>query len=490
MSDKKEKQKQFGKKFNFAKILFAIFLGIVFFVLITLCAGLGYAYYYQDKVYPGVTVANYDLGGKSIIEAQELIDAKINNLNDVGISLESQDADKKYDVTYSDLGIFFDKDKTLINAYNYGRDESSTYERYKDIFSALFNNKNIDISLSYDESLFKSQMLKLLSNELQKPENAKFELSDNKVKIVDEKVGYTINLPLLKENIYKHVNGGDLNNYVQIVLEPQDPEITKADLLKDLDPYESIINKKINLTKDNLVFTPSKEDIGSWLEIKKGKNGITIDYLDNKIKDYVKYVSESSDTFTIDRKVDQNKVVLSEGQDGYELDRDKTFSEIKKALESNKNEETIILSYKNVPRKEVVVQSYDVNKGTLGLYPGKYIEVNLSQQIMYLIEGNNQIGSYTVSTGAWDTPTPIGTRTISSKDAMAWSSKYGLYMPYWNDIGGGYGIHELPEWPGGYKEGEAHLGIPVSHGCIRLGVGSAEFVYNWAPIGTPVVIHN
>jgi lipoprotein-anchoring transpeptidase ErfK/SrfK len=226
------------------------------------------------------------------------------------------------------------------------------------------------------------------------------------------------------------------------------------------------------------------------LTVKKGKSGLAIDYLDDKIKDYVKYVSESSDTFTIDKKVDQNKVVLSEGQDGYELDRDKTFSEIKKALESDKNEETITLSYKNVPRKEVVVQSYDVNKGTLGLYPGRYIEVNLSQQIMYLIEGNNQIGSYTVSTGAWDTPTPIGTLTINSKDAMAWSSKYGLYMPYWNDIGGGYGIHELPEWPGGYKEGEAHLGIPVSHGCIRLGVGSAEFVYNWASIGTPVVIHN
>jgi len=490
MQEKKEKQKQFEKKFDFKKLLFAIFLGIVFFVLITLCAGLGYAYYYQDKVYPGVTVANYDLGGKTIIEAQELIDEKVQKLNDVGISLSALDVNKNYDVAYSDLGIFFDKDKTLIDAYNYGREEDSTYERYKDIFSALFNEKNIDISISYDESLFKSQMLKLLSNELKKPENAKYELSDNQVKIVDEKVGYTINLQKLKENINNHVNGGEINGFVQIVLEPEDPEITKSDLLADLKPYELIINKRINLTKDYLVFTPSKEDIINWTTVQKEGNNIKIGFIDDKIKDYVKYVSESSDIFTIDKKVDQNKVVISEGQDGYELDRDKTFLDLKKTLESKNNEETIILSYKNVPRKEVVVQSYDENKGTLGLYPGKYIEVNLSQQIMYLIEGNNQIGSYTVSTGAWDTPTPIGTRTISSKDAMAWSSKYGLYMPYWNDIGGGYGIHELPEWPGGYKEGETHLGIPVSHGCIRLGVGSAEFVYNWAPIGTPVVIHN
>ncbi len=86
-------------------------------------------------------------------------------------------------------------------------------------------------------------------------------------------------------------------------------------------------------------------------------------------------------------------------------------------------------------------------------------------------------------------PTPTGTRFIQSKHPMAWSAKYGLYMPFWQSIGGGYGIHELPEWPSGYKEGEDHLGIPVSHGCVRLGVGPAQTVYNWTEIGTPVYIH-
>ena len=51
------------------------------------------------------------------------------------------------------------------------------------------------------------------------------------------------------------------------------------------------------------------------------------------------------------------------------------------------------------------------------------------------------------------------------------------------------GIHELPEWPNGYKEGEAHLGTKASHGCVRLGVGPAEYLYNIAPLGTKVIIH-
>jgi lipoprotein-anchoring transpeptidase ErfK/SrfK len=64
-------------------------------------------------------------------------------------------------------------------------------------------------------------------------------------------------------------------------------------------------------------------------------------------------------------------------------------------------------------------------------------------------------------------------------------------MPFWMAItpGGSFGIHELPEWPDGDKNGANDLGSPVSHGCVRLGIGPAERVYNWAEIGTPVVVY-
>jgi lipoprotein-anchoring transpeptidase ErfK/SrfK len=87
--------------------------------------------------------------------------------------------------------------------------------------------------------------------------------------------------------------------------------------------------------------------------------------------------------------------------------------------------------------------------------------------------------------------TPKGEFSIQNKTPRAWSNKYKLYMPYWQAItpSGEYGIHELPEWPGGYKEGANHLGTPVSHGCVRLGIGAAERVYAWTEIGTPIIIY-
>ena len=64
-------------------------------------------------------------------------------------------------------------------------------------------------------------------------------------------------------------------------------------------------------------------------------------------------------------------------------------------------------------------------------------------------------------------------------------------MPYWMAfIGNSYGIHELPYYPNGYREGSNLLGQSVSHGCVRLGIGAAGRVYSWALVGTPVVVHN
>jgi hypothetical protein len=34
------------------------------------------------------------------------------------------------------------------------------------------------------------------------------------------------------------------------------------------------------------------------------------------------------------------------------------------------------------------------------------------------------------------------------------------------------------------------FGTPVSHGCVNLAVDHAEWLFEWATIGTPVVVHD
>ncbi len=119
---------------------------------------------------------------------------------------------------------------------------------------------------------------------------------------------------------------------------------------------------------------------------------------------------------------------------------------------------------------------------------GKYIDISVSNQVMTLFENGIKDGSFLISSGTYGMPTPLGTFSVRSKRKNVWSS-YGLWMPYSMNFYRGYFIHELPYWPNGYREGTNHLGMRVSHGCIRLGIGPAEYTYNWSEIGTPIYIH-
>lgn len=136
-----------------------------------------------------------------------------------------------------------------------------------------------------------------------------------------------------------------------------------------------------------------------------------------------------------------------------------------------------------------VKNAYNPNDASSTARLAKRIEVDTGAQKLSYFTGGVRMETFPVSSGKPSMPTPKGHFKIINKHPKAWSS-YGLWMPFWMGLGTGrFGLHELPVWPNGYREGEDHLGVPVSHGCIRLGVGPAEFLYNWAEVGTPVFIY-
>lgn len=170
-----------------------------------------------------------------------------------------------------------------------------------------------------------------------------------------------------------------------------------------------------------------------------------------------------------------------------------TESEIedKKIIKENKKE---FFSEQKLSKDKYIVPEISKPKKEIEITPkfieGKYIDISVSNQVMTIFEDGIKINSFLISSGKYGMPTPFGTYSVKKKEPKHWSSTYGLWMPFSMNFYGAYYIHELPYWPNGYREGEDHLGIRVSHGCIRLGVGPAERVFNWAEIGTPIYVHN
>lgn len=119
---------------------------------------------------------------------------------------------------------------------------------------------------------------------------------------------------------------------------------------------------------------------------------------------------------------------------------------------------------------------------------GKWIDVNLSQQRLTAYEGNKAVFSSLVSTGLRGTPTVVGTFQIYIKygsQAMSGGSGSSYYylpgVPYVMYFYQNYAIH------GTYWHNK--FGQPMSHGCVNLPTPAAQFIYNWAPMGTTVNIH-
>ena len=138
------------------------------------------------------------------------------------------------------------------------------------------------------------------------------------------------------------------------------------------------------------------------------------------------------------------------------------------------------------------VPTYSPEQAAAPSYGGsKYILVDISEQHMYVYEGDVLIYSWVASTGM-NNATRVGTFAVQSKIPNAWGSTWSIWMPNWLGIywAGGLenGIHALPILPNGATLWAGLLGRPISYGCVVLGTYESQLLYDWAEIGTPVEI--
>ncbi len=128
------------------------------------------------------------------------------------------------------------------------------------------------------------------------------------------------------------------------------------------------------------------------------------------------------------------------------------------------------------------------------------VKVSLSQQNVYVMEGDRCLMACATTVGIPSKPTPKGNFTIYSKQPEKRSGSYGFRvqgthvvpaeagspipgqyvgypMGYWCEFAPAYGFHQ----------GFVHL-HPRSHGCLRLKGEAAPKFYALVRIGTPVNI--
>jgi len=114
---------------------------------------------------------------------------------------------------------------------------------------------------------------------------------------------------------------------------------------------------------------------------------------------------------------------------------------------------------------------------------GKEVLILLSEQKAYAYQNGALIKEFLVSTGVAEHPTVEGEFMIYVKYESTRMKGEGYDIPdvpwtmYFYQ---GYGLH------GAYWHN--NFGQPMSHGCVNMKVEDSKWLYDWAPLGTKVVV--
>ena len=124
---------------------------------------------------------------------------------------------------------------------------------------------------------------------------------------------------------------------------------------------------------------------------------------------------------------------------------------------------------------------------------GRRIVFSESRQRVWLVDELSQVvRTYLVSGSVYDNLDP-GTFTVYSRSEDAVGIEDSGTMKYFvrfttGDEGAAIGFHDIPVDEGQPVQTLAELGTPQSHGCIRQDRDDAIALWEFAPVGTTVVV--
>jgi lipoprotein-anchoring transpeptidase ErfK/SrfK len=123
---------------------------------------------------------------------------------------------------------------------------------------------------------------------------------------------------------------------------------------------------------------------------------------------------------------------------------------------------------------------------------GRRVVFDMSAQRVWLVGGAGGVRrTYPVSGSVTDNLDP-GTYEVYSRSKHAWGIDDSGTMKYMVRFAHGdnaaIGFHDIPVKDDQRVQTKAELGTPQSHGCIRQWRPDAKALWEFAPLGTPVVV--
>lgn len=228
---------------------------------------------------------------------------------------------------------------------------------------------------------------------------------------------------------------------------------------------------EINTQVDALI---KSENYDGALKLLDEKKSI---YTENDINSKVKYI---------------NDLIIQKNE------KERKMQEEKKRQEEQKKREEELKAQKESSSKAAVSQNNSANATKENIIRNQasstqfLIWVSLSEQTVSIFTGQKDdwklIKSFSASTGKAGYETPKGTFTITGRGEWFYNSTYTVGALYWTQFYGNYLFHSILV-DKNRNIVDPNLGTPLSHGCIRLDIDNAKWIYDNIPNKTKVIIN-
>jgi lipoprotein-anchoring transpeptidase ErfK/SrfK len=437
--------------------------------------------WFDGRMLPGVVVAGQNLGGMTVAQARHAIMSRV---ADYRVKLDV--AGEHYELKAADVGVAFDTEATIDAAYSSGRAS----------WLPPLHHEPVPYSYHLNRGQLNAFATSVATKVGTPPVDAAVEVKGGNLATIPEKSGWTIDRVGLERLIEDDVRspGGAL---LRLKAREQVADIQAAKLTGTLTAAKELMATPIILSYEAKTFTPTPAEIGQWLAFEKQPDGLAFKLVPKvdsaKLKGYVQTISNTLDVAPVPKKVIiENGVtkVQQEGQDGLAIDQDPIIGAVMGAVADQKPLTFTITSHP--------VAFKTVSTTLVSLDYGRYIEVNLSKQHLWVWQDHNVIYDTPITSGATGAgfPTVTGLFSIYYKTTNTHlvGNQYGprynydVAVKYWMPFYSGYGMHDASWREGKFGGSDYYYG--GSHGCVNLPDAAAEFIYNWADVGTPVWVHN
>lgn len=189
---------------------------------------------WENKIYPNVIVQGVNLGGMSKEEGKSTLKKEFEaNINNKKIIVDLKGTDKEFKANYSEIEPKYDFDKTINEAFNYGKDLNAFKKK-----SLIKNKKNEKHEVKLDFNYSNKKLVSLENNIMEKfnvpAKNAKITIGSNgSINITSEKIGYLINKEEVDKELKEKINGNlGEETKIEVELKEDKPKVTKKELSK------------------------------------------------------------------------------------------------------------------------------------------------------------------------------------------------------------------------------------------------------------------